>query len=376
SAEDLAAARPAERARAQLRKVALHKGSRWAERGAVLTMLALASLAFLGMLFLCGYIAYAAGPWDPGLWLTVPFAALTGFGTFQIFRSARRSAYRGRPWALIQRAFRDSVRVWGSGSLVSNVLLTSTATASVAGAAIVPVVTSSSTPFDLFLIDAPTGQVYRVDLATNTSFLINREAGALTPTALGATASVVTLEDGKKLPSGSLIAVVQTAGDRAQGLVGFRPNSNKATAIARIQPPLPGAYFAGAAGRLFALQPDGTLSSIDLKSGRSDTISKLTIPAGPIAYDSKTNSLLVVSGTNVAQVNPTTGTVVTSAPSGTPAGFQACGLALGSKGRLWLTEAGTGAVFFIDSNPRTVHELHPLGDAPAHPCALAVALRR
>jgi hypothetical protein len=373
SAEELATAKPAELARAQRRSIARRRGGQLAERLAVLAVLALASLAFAGMVFLCGYIVYAAGPWDPGLWLTAPFAALTGFGTYQLFRSARRSAFRGRPWALVQRAFRDSVRVWGSGSLVSHVFFTSAATASVAGAAIAPVVVSTSTPIDLFVVDGATAQVFRVDLATATSLRTNANTEQLAPVGLGTLGKQLKLATGKKLPKGSLLAVVE--GNRgAQAVVAYRPASKQPVAVTRIDPPLPGAKFAATPDGLFALQPDGSLVSVDLVTGASRTVMNGLEVFGPMAYDPDGKTLLVVGIGVIWRIDPSTPAV--SGPFQTRTSIRACGIAIGSKGRVWATDAETGQVVRLDANGANPEPLVITGDTASKPCALALAPRK
>lgn len=372
SAEELAAVRPAELSRPQLRAVAARKGGQLAERFAVIAVLTLASAALAGMLFLCGYIAYVAGPWEPGLWLTVPFAGLTGFGTFQLFRSARRSAFRGRPWALVQRAFRDSVRVWGSGSFVSHVFFTSAATASVAGAAIAPVVVSSTTPVDLFLVDTATAQVFRVDLATGTSARTGADTQQLTPVGLGTAAAAVKLESGKKLPKGSLLAVVEGARG-SQVIVGYAPAKRQPTPIVRIDPPLPGASFAAAPGAVFALQPGGILTRIDLETGESSTVTTIAGASGPMAYDADHKALVVVGRESIWRVDA--GGKV-SGPFTKSSTVDACGVAIGSKGRIWVTDADTGEVFVLDANGGSAAPVAMAGEVAAKPCALALAPRR
>lgn len=373
SAEELAASRPALLPRPQLRAVARRRGGWLAERFGVAAVLCLASLALAGMLFLCGYIAYIAGPRDPALWLTAPFAALTGFGTYQLFHSARRSAFRGRPWALVQRAFRDSVRVWGSGSLVSHVFFTSAATASVAGAAIAPVVLSSNTPIDLFVVDSATAQVYRIDLATGVSSRTSAGSEQLATVGLGALGKPLKANSGKKLPKGSLLAVVE-GGRGAQAVVAYRPSSREPVAVARIDPPLPGATFAATPYGLFALQPDGSLVQVDLTTGAATTVLKTGEVFGPMAYDPDRKNLLVAGVGVVWRIDPRAATV--SGPFETRTKVLACGVAVGSRGRVWLTDQATGQILLLDSNGADPAPLAIAGDLPPKPCALALAPRK
>src|SRR6185436_1050830 len=112
SAEYLAAIRPAE-ARSMARTTAVRRaGARAFDRISVWVVLALAMLAFAGMLFVLAWIIATSGLRSPSFWLTAPFTALTGFGVLQLFRSARKMSFRARPFALLSRSFRDSVRVW------------------------------------------------------------------------------------------------------------------------------------------------------------------------------------------------------------------------------------------------------------------------
>ena len=246
SAEYLSAIGPANAAAMRRGTALKHAGSRWFDRAAVVTVVALATLAFLGMLFVLGWIVYTAGPSDPSLWLTAPFTGLSGFATWQLFGSARMMSFRGRPYALVSRAFRDTVRVWGSGSIATKVALTTTATASVAGAAVAPSLIDRDTKYDIFVVDSASAAFYRIDLQTDVSVRAPRETEALSPVAIATTSTPVTTRDGKKLLKGSMIVIVAANGGGVQGIVGLGPGGAAPVSISRIEPAIPGAWFTGA----------------------------------------------------------------------------------------------------------------------------------
>lgn len=374
SAEELAARRALSLPGTRRASAAKRAGSRLFDRTANVTLVALSVLAFAGMLFACGYIAWAAGPWEPGLWLTVPFAGLTGFGSFQVFRSARRAAFRGRPFTVLSRAFRDSVRVWGSGTMATKVALTTTATASVAGAAVAPAVFQRDTPYDLFLIDSETSAFYRVDLNTNTGVLLGQSAGALRPVGLGATASPLSGPEGRKLPKGSLLTVVET--NLGQGLIAFRPGSPQPIPLGRLTVPLRDAYFAGGAGAIYAVTPDGAFWRIDPVSGEPTRLSTLSAPPGPIAYDREAGAIFMLSGSALTRIDPATGAERTVSQVRLPEGFAPCGMARGPGDVVFLADAESGAILAVRTSSGATTKLTFTGEVPPRPCAITLAPRR
>jgi len=375
SGDELAHARPARLPGSKRAAVVRRAGSRWFERTAVVTVVVLAVLAASGMVFLCGYVAFVAGPEEPSLWLTLPFTALTCYGTFRVYRAARQSAFRGRPGALLQRAFRDSVRVWGSGSMVTNLLLTGAATASISTAAIAPLVANASSPLDLFVVDQPTGAVYRIDLATNTSYRLALQSDQVRPLGVG-TANASFQANGRKVPRGSLVFVLEGARSQEQSLVAFAPGSAKPVQVARLQSALGGASFTGGQGRAFALQPDGALWSIEIGSGAVTKLAELDVDSGLLAYDAEAKSLLVLGAGEVLRLDSASGAVLSKREVGLPADVRACGFAAGKKGVLWVSDAASGTVLALDPSSGEARKLAPVGDVAAHPCALTLAFRR
>lgn len=375
SSDELVRMRPAILPETRRAAVVRRTGSHWVERAAVVTVVVLAALAASGMVFACGYIAYVAGPEEASLWLTLPFTALTCYGTYRVYRAARQSAFRGRPGALLQRAFRDSVRVWGSGSMLTNLLLTSAATASISTAAIAPLVANPGSPLDLFVVDAPAGVVYRVDLATNTSYRLALQSDQVRPLGVG-TANASFAANGKKVPRGSLVFVLEGARTQEDSLVAFGPGSVKPIPIARLQSTLTGASFTGGQGHAFALEPDGTLWAIEIGSGALTRMARLDARSGLLAYDAEAKSLLVLESGTVLRVDPSSGAVLSKRDVGLPADLQACGFAAGKKGSLWVSDAASGSVFALDPASGEVRKLAPSGDVASHPCALTLAFRR
>ncbi len=313
-----------------------------------------------------------AGPWDPGLWLTLPLTALTGFGAWQVFRSARRAAFRGRPWTLLSRAFRDSVRVWGSGSLAMHVLVTATATASITGAALAPVVQGVPAPFDLFAVDSATGAAYRVDIDTLTGVQLTDTPERLRFAGLGATAANVTLSNGVKLPRGSIVGVVESPAG-AQGLVAFRPGSREALPGPRITPALPGASFAGGTGGMFALQPDGALWRVDQATGAATRIGQTSAPFGPMTFDGASRQLVLFSEGAVWRVDAASGAVVST--SVVQPAVQGCGIARAGKDVFFVAEAGTGRLLLVNTKEGTAREVIVTGEFPDRPCLITTARR-
>ena len=371
STDDLVARQPATHPGIHRRARARQAGARWSERLAVIVVVLLALLALLGMLFVAGYIAYEAGPSEPALWITIPFTAITAWGTFNLVRAARRAAFRGRPFALFQRAFRDSVRVWGSGSLALNVLFASAAAGSIGTAAIAPLVAPADAPFDLFMVDQSTGDFFRVDLATNTSYQVGQLAQAR-PLGAGSTSKPLSV-NGTKVPRGSLVAAIETR-ESVQVLMAVAPGTRKPMQIARVSPALPGASFAAGGANVFALQPDGTLWTIDPRTGAASRVAVAAVRSALLAYDASKGRLLALEGGTVSTIDPATGEITGSRLLGTPDGFQACGFTVGAKGNLWVAEAATGHVY-VSSPGSGIRVLQATGDVAARPCTLALALR-
>ena len=372
SAEDLAFIRRAQLPRARRTAIARRRGGRAFEQVSVVAVVALGALAFAAMLAVCGYMAFEHGLSEPGLWLTLPFAGLTGFGSWQVFGSARKAAFRGRPLTLMSRAFRDSVRVWGSGSVVSRLAMTTTATASVAGAAAAPAILGPGTPFDLFILDTASAGIYRIDLATRTSSQLGGDESAARAVAFGSTQVRLTAANGQKLPASSLVAVFEAPGGQ-QRSVAFRPGSNQTTPLARIEPPIPGAVFAWGGGAMYAVQPDGAFWTI-ADDGIATRAGQLTVPPGPMAWDAGAKVLLMLSGNDLVRIDP-----VTRSPLGTvavaPEGFEACGIARGPGDRLYMAEKGTGELFLIRFGNRGARPFETVGETPEAGCLMTVAKR-
>lgn len=376
SAEYLTARQPAAAPGVRRAAVVRRTGGRAFERVAVIGVVVLAVLSFAGMLFVLGYILYLEGIGDSAVWLTAPFTGLTGFASFQVVKSAGKNGFRGRPWNLVTRAFRDSVHLWGSGSLISKVALTTTATASVAGAAVAPAVIGPSIPVDLFVVDASTNAFYRIDLDTLTGYNVNPDTVQSTPLGLTTTTAPLQLPDGKKLPAGSLLTVLELPNGDVQAVVAFRPGSRQPIQVGRIQPAIPGAQFAGGKGQIVAVQPDGTFWNIDPGTGAAARVGQLTIPVGPIAYDAGARVLLMLSEGKLARIDPATRSVVGTSPQVAPAGFEACGIARGPGDRVFIAEEGTGKLYVLRMNARTFREIPITGEAPGAGCLLTVARRK
>lgn len=373
SADAMAAIRPAAAPGVRLRSTARRAGNRWVERVMVVSVVVLAFLAFAGMVFVCGYIAWESGLEESALWLTLPFTGLSALASYQIYLAARRSAFRGRTWALLTRAFRDSVRVSSSGSLATSALFTTTATASVTAAVVVPAFLAS-VPFDLFLMDSTSGAAYRVDIATLNSIRLADTPAAFTVVGVGSINAGVTLPGGKELPRGSILAVVE-AQKGVQELVGFRPGSRVPIPIARLGRNLSGAAFTGGGGGVYALQPDRTLWSINVVTGGATRVGTLAPPVGPIAFDTVTRSLVLLESGTLYRIDPASGTTISStALTGVPA--RACGIALAERGRLFVAEESTGRLFLVNTSTSTGREVTANGELPPRPCLMTVALRK
>ena len=373
SGEDLALLRPAVLPRTRRTAFARRQGERVFERVAVVAVVALGGLAFAGMVFVCGYLAVENGFGDPALWLTVPFAGLTGFGSWQVLGSARKAAFRGRPLPLASRAFRDSVRLWGSGSVVSRLAMTTTATASVAGAAAAPAIVGPSTPFDLFIVDSPSSALFQVDLATLTSSRLGSGDPAARTIALGSTATKLTAPGGQKVPAGSLIAIFEAAGQ--QRVVVFRPGSAQPILLAQLEPPIPGATFAFGSGTIYAVQPDGAFWTVE-PSGRATRREQLPVTPGPMAWDASAKVLLMLSGNELVRLDPVTRSVL-STRTVAPEGFEACGVARGPGDRLFVAEEGTGELFQLRLGSRgALRAFDPFGELAPAGCLMSIARRR
>lgn len=374
-AASLAGMSPAILPRPRRATVARRRTSIAVQRVAIVAMVALAILGFLGMLFVLGWILYSAGAGDPAAWLTAPFTALTGFGAWQVTRSARRSAFRGRPLTVLSRAFRDSVRVWGSGSVATKVALTTTATASVAGAAVAPVLIQRDTVFDLFLLDT-SNAVFVVDLATDIASPIDteNEAGA-TVVGFATVTEPMATSDGVKLPKGSLLGVLQSANGNTQAVIGFRPGSRQPVRVALIQPAIPGARFSGGRSALHALQPDGTAWRVALPSGEVTRIGQLPIETGPFTFDHDTGRILLISGCELVVINPGTGNILSRSNLPLPGDQQVCGLSAGPGDLLFYTLQGDPEVYVYRTGARTQSKLFLTGERPESPCQMAVAPR-
>ena len=375
SAEYLTAISPASAASMKTRTAVRRAGSRWFDRGSVVAVVVLAVLAFLGMLFILGWMVYAAGPTDPSVWLTAPFTGLTGFALWQLLGSARKMSFRGRPWALVSRAFRDTVRVWGSGSVATKVALTTTATASVAGAAVVPSIVDRDTLYDVFVIDSASAAIYRVDLQTDLSTQPRkRDTDAARPIAILTSSTPVTTAEGRKLPKGSLYVVLSQG--RGQAIAGLGPAGTQPVAVSRIEPPIPDAWFTGGPGTIYAVQPDGAYWQVDIRSGIATRVGQVTVPPGPIAYEPASKTLVMVSGTGTARLETGSGALLSSTPNAFPAGMKVCGIADGPDDLFFLSVEGQPEILVIKPAGRASELLRPQGEAAASPCQLAVAIRK
>ncbi|MGE0601131.1 MAG: hypothetical protein AB7J35_15555 [Dehalococcoidia bacterium] len=377
SAEYLAALRPAVATPMSRGAVARSAGSRAFERLSVIVVLCLAAAAFAGMLFVLGFIVYAAGPLDSAVWLTAPFTALTGFATYQLFRSARTMSFRGRPMALFSRAFRDSVRLWGSGSLAVKVAFTTTATASVAGAVVAPQLVKHDTLFDVFVVDAETNAVYSIDLQTEISTQAVYQLSAVVHPLGGATQPTqITLSGGRKLPRATLYVVVESAGERLQGIVAFRPGSNSPIQVSRIQPEIPDGQFTGGDGVLHAIQPDGSLWTIDIVTGAATKAGQVTVPPGPFTYEAEAKAILMISGNDLVRIDPETGSATSRFTFKGQEAAAACGLADGPEDRIFFARRGSAEISVLKTKTQELERFTPTGVVSLNPCTMVVAYRR
>ena len=375
TAEYLAAVGPAPSVRMKRLLVLRNRGGRWFERASVVGVVVLATLAFVAMLAVLGWVAYAAGWDDASLWLTAPFTALSGFALWQLFGSARRMSFRGRPFALVSRTFRDSMRLWGSGSVATKAALTTTAAASVAGAAVVPIVVQRDTQLDMFVRDASTGIVYRIDLAADASFRSAAPAIAgLEPIAFTTNAAPVPLSNNRTLPRASLLVVLEDERG-TQGIAAFAPGSRQPIEVARIAPPIPNAEFSGGDGRLYAVQPDGAFWQVDMRTGAATRVGQLSVPVGPFTFEAESKTLAMVSGATVVRLEPSSGALLTTNPSAVPA-EEVCAIADGPGGLLFVSRRGAPEITALHTKTRKVEAIRPTGDAPLEPCELAVAARK
>ena len=93
-----------------------------------------------------------------------------------------------------------------------------------------------------------------------------------------------------------------------------------------------------------------------------------------MAYDPDRKNLLVAGVGVVWRIDPRAATV--SGPFETRTKVLACGVAVGSRGRVWLTDQATGQILLLDSNGADPAPLAIAGELPPKPCALALAPRK
>ncbi|MEP7216400.1 MAG: hypothetical protein ABI782_09105 [Anaerolineaceae bacterium] len=98
-------------------------------------------------------------------------------------------------------------------------------------------------------------------------------------------------------------------------------------------------------------------------------------PTGPIAFDVATKSILLVAGGTLRRIDPATGSTLSATPlPGAPA--RVCGIAVASKTSLFIAEEGTGRLFLFNPVTRKVRQVAAVGEMPAQPCLMTIALRR
>lgn len=375
-AEHLASIAPATAPRSRRRSRARRLWNFIAGRGLLFLVLALALLGFVALLAGLAWAAWAGGITDPGVLLGAPFTALGGFATWQLFTGASRSAYRGRPVYLANRAFRDSVRVWGSGSLLTRVALTGSATAAVAGATIVPGVLDKPYEYSIFVHDRATGAIYQVDLQSGESSQFGERSFAAVPQGL-MTAPRAFARASVPFPKGTMLAVVSDPAGARQAVLALRPGARRADLLGRIEPALTSAYFAATPGGIVAANPgDGGFWRIDHESGTATRVGSLGAPAGPLAWNPTSSTLAMVSDGTAYILDPATGAVRNSISLALPEGVDACGIAGGPKGSWFLTDGTSARLFGLRPDGTLAGTIEPTGEAPATACAVTVAPRR
>lgn len=261
--------------------------------------------ALVAGLLLIPYLMVRLGSFDPAVLLTVPFTALSGYAAYQFVRGAFRSSFRGRTYYLASRAFRDSIRAWGSGSLLARVALTGTAAASVAGVGFTNFVIDRPVRADLLVFDSGDATLHRINLGDGANVTIGEAA-------LGVNVlSMVTLprdavgESGRTAPKAAVLALV--AGPRSSqalavlstgGARGF-VLSSLATALSR--PML--AVFPN--GQLFAMDGSGTVWRIDPSSGIATQVAATGLRVSAFAYDPGARAFLAIAGPRAVHISPT-----------------------------------------------------------------------
>ncbi len=376
SAEDLAARHPAPAPRLDRRGRARQLWAFLASRGLLLLVLMLALVGFVALLAGLAWAAWAGGITDPGVLLGAPFAALGGYATWQLFAGASRSAYRGRPLYLAIRAFRDTIRIWSGGSAFARVALTGGATASVAGATIVPAVLPTPYEHSVFVHDRSSGMLFQIDLDSGRSAPFGQSSFEAIPR--GLMTSPKSFRRGEdSYPAGTMLAVVNDPAGKRQAVLALRPAAQQADVLGTIEPPLPAAFFAATPGGIVAVNPqDGGYWRIDHQSGTAVRAGSLQVPAGPLAWSPSASVLAMVSNGSLHVLDPETGALRSSFPLTLPAGQSACGLAAGPKGAWVVTTGQSATLHLFDRNGTASRVFEPIGEPPAEACAVAIARRR
>ena len=339
--------------------------------------LTLGAGGFVAALAFLVYLVWAAGPLDSAVLVSLPFTALGGYGLFQFVRAARRSAFRGRPWYLAGRAFRDSVHVWTSGNVAVRLALSGTVAASVAGAGLAPFVFASPIRQDLLVYDAGTSTIHRIDLsagaASETNELLFEAARVLSlvnvPVAFESAG-------GRRVPRASLLVLTQGA-NGVQVMFAIPPGAAKQIPLASLNPALdaPKLTF-GPGGELYAFDKVGDLYRVDRKTGTSSRIASTGLSLAAVTYVPELNVFVGVAGSRLVRIDGSGG-VRDLAAQGI-SGLDVCSIVRAPEGNWLVGDRRSGQVVALDGRSGDLRgALRIEGqDVFQQPCALAIAPAR
>ena len=371
AAEDTRSARAARALRA--RRLARQ---RWQPALLWLSLL-VATLAYVTFVLVIAYVSVEGDPLDPDVLIAFPFVLLGAYSLWQFFRAARRSAFRGRPWYLGGRAFRDSVRTWGSGSAALQLLVTGTAALSVASAGFVPSWATSREHTDLFAYDNANGVLYRIDLATGEARQFGIQVFGLRLVSLATLPVPVTAPDGSRAGPHSMVALAEDIRTGREVLTVLPAGGGRPFRLALLDRPLgEAALAADAAGNLLALDHDGTLWRV-AKDGAVTRLADTGVGASALEFTPGTRELVAVAGGQLVRINPITGRVLGATPAPGLAGLDVCEMALIDRDRMLVADRSTGSLTVIDAQSGELVGTVLITNAVTlgEPCGLTVATR-
>jgi hypothetical protein len=337
--------------------VAAARSRRAAERVLPFVVLLVAVVAAATLVFFLVYGTLEDPALDADLLMSGVFAGFAVFGSVQFARMLGKAGWRGSPVALTRRAFYDSNRLYSGAHSLTQLGISSAATAVVVAAGVGPVAFPSTPQFTLFGFDANSGSVYNVKPEDGSllQFPVGKDVLSFSP--MGSIGKKITLADGSEVSKTAALTVVTTR--QGQFLVSIGVRTGLSRIITRIGESVDVAGIgASSKAGIVLVEHRGLVRRLDPHSGQLTSIGSIGREIDVAGFDRAHNRFVALSGADVLAINLENAQARTVASIPRLAEIDACGVAGIARG-LIVADRTSSTLFAFDSRGELIGTIGP-----------------